>query len=82
MVRSLLAGDRLRHTEEVVTAVDILVASASPLIKEVWRQMRGWYKADTNHPTPPVHVTLEHMTEERVMIYRQVPPPGTPSHSR
>ena len=34
--------------------------------------MKGWYKKDTNRPTPATHITLEQNTSERVELYQQV----------
>ena len=38
--------------------------------------MKGWYKAAVDHVPPTARVTLEQITEKRVALYHQVPPPG------
>ena len=54
-------------------AVDSLLASDLPLIREEWIQMWGWYKDSADCRLPPARVTLIHMMEDRVELYRHVP---------
>ena len=44
--------------------------------KEVWRRMKGWYRAAVNRDPPSARATLERITAERVELYSQVPSPG------
>ena len=54
----LLDGDWQRSTVEAGTVMETLLTSDPPLIKEAWRQMKGWYKTDTNRHPSPKFVTL------------------------
>ena len=60
------------------SAVESLLASNPPLIREAWIHMLGWYKDTSDRPPPPFRVTLGHMMEERVDLYRHIPYLGNP----
>ena len=38
--------------------------------------MKGWYRAAVDCASPPNRVTLKWITEERVDLYRHIPPQG------
>ena len=38
--------------------------------------MRGWYRAAVDHALPLIRITLKHITEERMELYRDVTYPG------
>ena len=45
---------RCRRSAEAGYAVDSLLASYLPFIKDAWIRIRGWYKAGVDRP-PPTH---------------------------
>ena len=73
-----LQDDRRRRAAKAGSAVDSLLVSNLPLIKEAWIRMRGWYKAAVNRPPPPARVDLATMTKEREELYWQVLLSGDP----
>ena len=56
-MQALLTRDWKRRAEEVVMAINYMLTSDPPLIKEVWIQIKGWYKNATNRPPPASHYT-------------------------
>ena len=38
--------------------------------------MQGWYKAEVDRAQTAAQVTLEWITADRVVLYREVQPPG------
>ena len=44
-------------------AIEFLLASNPPLVKEAWVWMKGWYKDVTYHALTPDCVTIEWMAE-------------------
>ena len=75
-VRARLKGDRRRRVEDAGKDVDALLGEDPPNAKEVWRRMKGWYRAAAYRGPPPARATLEWITAERVELYSQVPSPG------
>ena len=71
-----LKGDRKRGIEEAGYAIERLMVADTPVHKESWHWMKGWYKAVVDNILPPALATLEQITVERVDLYRQVQPPG------
>ena len=47
-----------------------------PIHWEAWHQLKGWYWVAVDHAPLPTWVTLERITEERVYLYRYIPPLG------
>ena len=73
--------------ETVGEDMERLLTRDPPLPHELWRRMRGWYRAAVDHALPFARVTLERITAERVELYCAAPPPGenipmsvTPAH--
>ena len=56
--------------------MESLFTSSIPLIREAWIYMWLWYKYAVNRPPPTSRVTINHMIEDRVELYRHVPSPG------
>ena len=52
-VRASLKGDRRWEVEDVGKDVEALLVEDPPNAKEVWRRMKGWYKAAANIGPPP-----------------------------
>ena len=63
-IRDFLNMERRQWAAETVTAVESLITSDSPLAKEAWRQIWGWYKYAMN-PTPPT-TPYHHCTDYQV----------------
>ena len=51
--RASLKGDRKRRVEDAGKDVEALLGGDPPNAKEVWRRMKGWYKAAVNRAPPP-----------------------------
>ena len=49
--------------------MEALLGSEPPLHRESWHRIKGWYWAAVDRAPPPVQVTLEKITEERVELY-------------
>ena len=62
--------------EEAGKEAETILGSEPPLLQEAWPRLKGWYWAAVDHALPPVWVTLERITAERVELYSYVPPPG------
>ena len=77
-IKAVLQVYRRIWAAESGSAVESLLASDPPLIREAWIQMQGWYKDAIEHPPPPSIVSLAKMTGEREELYRHVPSPGEP----
>ena len=75
-IRTSLQGDSKRRVETAGQDVESLLGGDPPNPKEVWRRLKGWYKAAVNRAPPPARATLERITAERVDLYSYVPPPG------
>ena len=71
-----LKGDRRWRVETVGEDMERLLTRDPPLPHELWRRMRGWYRAAVDHALPFARVTLERITAERVELYCAAPPPG------
>ena len=54
---------------KAVFAVEYLLASNPPLIREAWIRIWGWYK---EAPPSPTIATIERMIEERVELFQVV----------
>ena len=74
--RASLKGDRKRMVEDAGKDVEALLGGDPPNVKEVWRQMKGWYKAAVNRAPSPAQATLEWITVERFDLYSHMPTPG------
>ena len=72
-IKASMSTNRRRGAEEMGAEVEALVGTDPPLIQEIWKQIKGWYKAMVNHVPPPARVTLEWITVERVKLYSCVP---------
>ena len=68
-IRASLGTDRKRRAEEAVAEVEALMVSDPPLHQEAWHRIKGWYKVAVERAPPPVRVTLERITAERVELY-------------
>ena len=77
-IKATLQGDRPRQAARAGSAVEPLIISNPPLIREAWIRIRGWYKEAVYCPPPPDKVTLATMMAEREELYRYVPFPGDP----
>ena len=75
-IRARLKGDRKRRVEAAGTDVEALLGGDPPNAKEVWRRMKGWYRAAFNRAPPPARATLKRITAERVELYSHVLPLG------
>ena len=76
-IKAQTKGDNNQRAAEARAEVESLLASDHPpLVKEVWRRMRGWYKESINRPLPLAHVNITRMTMERISLYKWVPPIG------
>ena len=64
-IRSSLQGDRKRRVEAAGQEVETLLVEDPPNPKEVWRRLKGWYKAVVNRAPPPARDTLERITAEQ-----------------
>ena len=42
--------------------------SVSPLIKEAWSKMQGWYKASANFHLPFARITIAQMRSDQVVL--------------
>ena len=56
--------------------VEALLTLDTPLLKEAWILLRGWYCEAKERPPPPAHMTIARMIEEIVELYQRPPPPG------
>ena len=55
--------ERRRHmAADAGSAVESLLASDTPMIREAWIRIWGWYKDAVDRPLIPSRVTIEHMT--------------------
>ena len=70
--QGLACGDKAGRKGEV----EALMKADPHLIQEAWYRLQGWYKAAVERAPPPARATLKRVTEERVTLYSQVPPPG------
>ena len=52
-IRVSLKGDRKWRVETAGTDVENLLGGYPPNAKEVWRRLKGWYKAAVNRAPPP-----------------------------
>ena len=75
-IAAILKGDRQRWEEESGAEVEALLGSDPPLHQEAWHGINGWYRDAFDRALPPVRVTLERITAERVELYSYVPPLG------
>jgi hypothetical protein len=75
-ITSGLKGDRRQQAAIVAGNIKGLLASGET--KEVWRCLKGWYKAASNTAPAASPMSLAAQTAERVDLYRKVPPPGNP----
>ena len=75
-IASGLRGDRQQRAANVAGNIKGLLASGET--KEVWRCLKGWYKATTNTAPAASQPSLAAQTAKRVDLYRKVPPPGPP----
>ena len=58
--------------------MEFLLASDTPLIREAWIRIWGWYKDTADRPPPPARVAIAAMTADLVDIYWHIPPLGQP----
>ena len=72
-IAASLKGDMKRRIETAGKEVETLLEADPPNPREVWRRLKGWYKATVNRAPPPARATLERITAERVNLYRYVP---------
>ena len=56
-LKSLLNGDRWIKDTETGTAVETLLTSDRPLLKDALHKMQGWYKTVSNSPLYPTRMT-------------------------
>ena len=77
-IKASFHGGHHRREAGAGAAVDYLLASDPPLVKDVWIWMLGCYKDVFDPPSPPARVTIERMTSDRVELYCHVPPTGRP----
>ena len=56
--------------------MEILLTYDPPPVKEAWHRMQEYSKTFSNHPPPPIRITLAQITAERVELYLQVTPLG------
>ena len=75
-INAILKGYRRRRMEEVGEEIERLLREDSPLHKETWHRMKGWYKASFDRAPPPAPVIIKRIMVERVDLYFHVPPPG------
>ena len=75
-IAASLKGDMKRRIETAGKEVETLLEADPPNPREVWRRLKGWYKATVNRAPPPVRATLERITAERVNLYSYMPSPG------
>ena len=75
-IQASLQGDSKRRVETAGQDVETLLGEDLPNPKEVWRRLKGWYKAAVNRAPPPARATLEPITAERVDLYSYVPSLG------
>ena len=75
-IRVGISMDRKIWVEDSGHTIEYLLTSDSPLIREAWVDMWGWYIYVANRPPPTACVNLETPTEECAEIYTHVPPPG------
>ena len=47
----------------------------TPLPRESWRRIRGWYRAAVDHDPTPAQIKFERITAERVELYSNVTHP-------
>ena len=52
-IRASLQGDRKQRVEAVGQEVETLLGEDPPNPKEVWKRLKGWYKAAVNRALPP-----------------------------
>ena len=62
--------------EEVGEEVERILGSNPRLHREAWHRIKGWYQAVFKRAPPPAQVTLERIAEERLDLYRYMPPQG------
>ena len=67
----------MRQSDEAGAEVEALLGSYPPMHREAWHQIKECYKASVDCSPPPVRVTHEWITAERVELYSYVPPLGT-----
>ena len=56
--------------------METLLGSDTPLHREDWHRIKGWYWAAIDRAPPPAWVNLGRITADRVDLYSYVPPPG------
>ena len=72
-IKAAIQGDWRRRMAEAGSAVESLLASDPPLIRESWIRMQGWYKEEVDRIPLPSRVSLTTMTAEREHLYWHVP---------
>jgi hypothetical protein len=75
-IASGLKGDRRQRAADVAGNIEGLLASGET--KEAWQCLKGWYKAASDTAPAASPMSLAAQTDERVDLYRKVPPRGTP----
>ena len=65
-IRASLKGDRKRRVKTAGQEVETLLGEDPPNPKEVWRRLKGWYKAAVNQAPPSARATLRRIMAERV----------------
>ena len=72
-IKLAFQGGRCRQAAKAGSAVESLLASYPPIIREAWIWMRGWYKEAIVHPQPQAIVVLATTTAEMEELYQNVP---------
>ena len=68
-ISTILKGDRRKIVYTLGEEVEQLLGADLPIPQEVWKRIKGWYKAAVDRVPPPARATLERIMAERVNIY-------------
>ena len=79
-LKAILNREWWRRAEEAVMAVNSMLTSDPPLIKEGWLQIKVWYKTATNRPPPASRYTR--LKQSGRHSTGGCPPPGIESQCR
>ena len=76
-VRASLEGYRRRRVEDLGKDVEALLGEDPPNAKEVWRRMKGWYRAAANRGPLPAELRLSGSRRSELNCTVKCHPRGT-----
>ena len=75
-IKAIIQEGRRQREIEAGSAVESLLSSDLPLLREAWINMWGCYKEAVDRPTPPDRMAISTMMVNKVKLYQHFPPPG------